>query len=110
MTDFWTTTNIKATRKQHRCEWCGHTISVGHPAIRSSGVFDGEFQSRIAHTDCEEAVIQHHKICGMYGDDDLVDLSEIAGDRDNWPWLLEEFPAVAERFGVQKLMDEETPR
>lgn len=106
MADFWTTAAIKATRKTHRCEWCRTPIEQGRPAIRSTGVFDGEFQSRIAHVECEEAVIEYHSISGADPYDGLADLSDIIGERENWTWLLEEYSEVAARIGLETLIAE----
>ena len=49
---FHNETEIKKTRKAHRCAFCGTTIAQGSPAIRWSGKWDGDFFSEIGHPDC----------------------------------------------------------
>lgn len=41
----WSETNIKAARKQHKCEECGRTIEAGEPYNYVWGIWDGYDQT-----------------------------------------------------------------
>lgn len=92
-------TAVKAVRKRHRCEGCHKHIEIGEPAQRWAGMSDGVFFTTIYHPDCREAEVRLNDIAGWSGDgDDWCVLDD--ADRDDWPWLIEEFPAVAVRLGI----------
>jgi len=41
---FWRNTQVKHTRKEHRCIFCLRIIRIGEPAEYCAGMFEGEFQ------------------------------------------------------------------
>lgn len=88
---------IKATRKDHRCIGCEHIIPAGSAAIRWSGMTDGDFSSVVYHTDCRAAEIDLNNAYDTRGDE-WMGLHEM--EWEDWPWLLESYPAIAERRGV----------
>ena len=49
---FQSTAEIKATRKPHRCDYCGLTIPKGATAVKQAGKWYGDFYSAYGHTDC----------------------------------------------------------
>jgi len=51
-------TPIKATRKEHYCEWCPENIAVGQPAIYRAYIFGGDFIHAHMHPECHEAMIR----------------------------------------------------
>lgn len=95
---FVTETDVKAVRKRHRCDGCGAHIEIGEPAKRWAGMTDGEFGTAIYHPDCRAAEVRLNDLAGWGFGDDWYPLSD-AG-REDWPWLIEEFPAVAARMNI----------
>lgn len=65
MSDFYSTTTIRATRKRHVCEHCLTAIAIGSPATRQAGMWDGDFFSDHVHPECQEASIAHRTMCGL---------------------------------------------
>jgi hypothetical protein len=45
----------KATRKAHRCDWCGETIALGEQYSRQRVVFEGVPGSSRLHIECSAA-------------------------------------------------------
>ena len=89
--------DVKAVRKQHRCDTCGKMIDVGARAVRWSGMTDGDFGSAIFHPDCRAAEIELNREAG--GDaNEWYRLAEEA-PRD-LTWLWKDYPGVAKRLGV----------
>lgn len=89
---------VKAVRKRHRCDGCRQHIEVGQPANRWAGMSDGEFAAVIYHPECREAEVALNDILGSHGAEEWCVLSDIE-DEDR-PWLIEEFPIVAQRMGL----------
>lgn len=96
---FATETNVKAVRKRHRCDGCGKRIEIGSPAVRWAGMTDGDFGAAIYHPDCRLAEIKLNDLLETQWGDEWAALSEI--DEEDWPWLIETFPAVAARMGIK---------
>lgn len=98
---------VKAVRKAAQCCACLKQVEVGEPAIRWAGVSDGDFSSVIYHPDCREAEIALNKLHGTLWDEWIAiwDL-----DWEDHRWLLETYPAVAERKGITLAEVEETER
>lgn len=52
MSDLFNERTVKATRKPHRCEYCGKDIPVGSSALCEWGIFDGVAFRRYACSNC----------------------------------------------------------
>lgn len=98
MTDFCGETSIKKTRKARPCYGCGRTIDAGSAAIKCFGSVSGDFWAGTYHADCREAEIKLNTYRDYRWGDDFMSLADL--ELDDWPMLIEEFPAVAERFGI----------
>lgn len=86
---------VKAVRKARRCCACGQAIEVGQSALDCAGHYDGDFWSDTYHPDCRAAECQ---LNDLHGAEEWMMLDEI--EWDDWPWLLEDHPAVAARMGI----------
>lgn len=109
MSDFYSETHVKKTRKDHRCDGCCKPIPAGSQALRYSGKFDGQFGTFVHHPECREAECALNKLHrSPY--DEWLSLSDIESDK--YEWLLAEFPIVAERFGItaQSIAEHERER
>jgi len=62
---FWKNTEIKKTRKEHRCEFCNRVIPTGSTVDYCRGIWEGEFQSYYFCTRCS-----------TYVDRNQIDLSD----------------------------------
>lgn len=92
----WTRT----CRKAVTCDQCLRLIQVGQ-RYRRQVYSDGELVTYRAHEDCDNAASEYMAMSGFdprY--DDPIILREIVCLEDDGPWLLEKYPAVAERLGV----------
>lgn len=98
MSEFYSETHVKKTCKDHQCAGCCKMIEAGSSALRYSGLFDGVFGSFIHHPECRAAEVALNKLHDLGSYDDWMQLSEI--ESDDHDWLLAEFPAVADRFGI----------
>lgn len=96
MSGFASETERKA-RKQHRCDGCAQTIEVGSTYVRWAGTTDGDFSAASFHQDCRAAEIALNKLSGTDWDE-WMGLQDM--ETDDWPWLLEDFPAIATRMGI----------
>ncbi len=56
MTDFGTTTHPVAA-KDHRCIWCGETITKGEKHAHFAGKWEGDFQNWRMHSECYTASV-----------------------------------------------------
>lgn len=92
---FYSETPVKSVRKARPCVGCGAIICVGEPAVNCAGHYDGSFWSATYHADCREAEVGLNKLHDIRWDDEWIRLDEI--EWDDWPWLIETYPAVAER-------------
>lgn len=90
---------VKAVRKRYRCDICPVHIEAGEPAVRWAGMSDGEFYSSVFHPDCREAEVAYNELCGPNWDE-WYRLDEM--EDDSHEWLIAEYPAVAERFGLSR--------
>jgi len=97
MTEFYSETLVKKTRKDHRCDGCGKLIPIGSQALRYSGKFDGEFGTFVHHPECREAECALNKLCRTRYDE-WMSLADI--ESDDHQWLLDKHPIVAARFGI----------
>jgi hypothetical protein len=54
MSDFGNGKKVK-THRQHRCEWCYHTILKGETAHFYTGRYDDRWQNWYMHVECFDA-------------------------------------------------------
>lgn len=94
---FYSEKLVRSVRKARRCMGCCRTIEVGSSALECAGVWEGDFWSGTYHTDCRAAELALNKLHDLYADE-WMSLDDM--ERDDWPWLIEVFPAVAERKGI----------
>ena len=85
-------------RKPHRCDDCGKPIEAGQKYSRLRGKWEGEFTTHLSHMDCRDACYRLCQLHGLWQDEGVI-LADV--EEDDWPLLLEEFPAVAERLGIK---------
>lgn len=99
---FHTETPVKAVRKRHCCDGCGKHIEIGQSAVRWAGLTDGDFGTCIYHPECRAAELAYNlDVLGYLYLDDWYPISEI--EHEDWPWLIESHPVVAERMGIQAI-------
>jgi hypothetical protein len=96
---YYSTRNIKATRKVHTCDGCNKHIEVGSPAFYWAGDCDGEFYSAHYHVECRDAEVAWNEMRGTWGDE-YDGLSAITEEPQDVEWLAAEHPIVAERMGL----------
>ena len=72
MSDFFNTTEIKAARKNHRCELCSKHIKIGESYFRQSGKWEGEFFDICLHPICDKIVGEYCSEVENEWDDDRV--------------------------------------
>ncbi len=90
----WT---VKAVRKDHRCDVCNHVITIGSPAVRWTGLTDGDFGACIFHPDCRDAEIELNRLAGGNADEWYRLDDE---PRRELTWLWRAHPGVAKRLRV----------
>jgi hypothetical protein len=54
--NFFTVTQVKATRKPCLCYWCPEHIEVGQPKTKTATVWEGDFQWNNFHPECFDAL------------------------------------------------------
>ncbi len=94
---FYRERQIKSVRKARHCEGCGRMIMAGDTALDLAGHYEGDFWNATYHIECRKAEIALNDLHDVYPGE-WINLSEI--EWDDWPWLLEDHPVVAERMGV----------
>lgn len=95
---FYSERNIKAIRKPRQCCGCASMIAIGEPALKCSGInYDNDFWHGTYHHECREAETALNK-CHDTHWDEWMSLTDI--EWDDYPWLLVEYPAVAERMNI----------
>jgi len=89
-----------ACRKARTCDQCLRLIQIGQ-RYRKQVYVDGGLQTYRAHEDCDEAVARYIALAqiDLHWDDPPVLHSDLCSE--DYGWLLNEFPAVAYRFGIQ---------
>lgn len=107
---FYRETVIKAVRKPRYCAGCGAIINAGERALDCSGKHNGDFWSAIYHQECRVAECALNDLRDYRWNDEWAALSGI--EWEDWPWLIEEHPAVAKRRKItaeryQKVADEQ---
>lgn len=96
---FYSEKPVKSVRKARPCNGCGVRIEVGETGLGCAGHYDGQFWSALYHHDCRAAEIGLNDINGVRDGDEWMNLGDDMGWED-WPWLIEAFPAVAERMNI----------
>jgi hypothetical protein len=96
---FYSERTIKAVRKPRACEGCGVRVEAGETAFSCAGHDDGQFWAAIYHPDCRRAEEGLNKIHDVRGGDDWMNLGNDM-EWEDWPWLIEAFPTVAERMKI----------
>lgn len=91
--------NIKATRKNHKCDGCLKDIPMGQPAFYWAGDSDGEFNWVYYHAECRAAEVAMNGLRDL-NCDEWDHLSSVRDDREDQDWLIAEYPVVAERMGI----------
>jgi hypothetical protein len=103
MSNFQSSTTIKRTRNRHTCQHCGRLIEIGAAASKTAGIYEGDFYSDYSHVECADAAHDYATMHDAWGDDYvwLHDMSE----QEDFKWLLENHPIVAERLNVAKWIE-----
>ncbi len=90
---------IHVCRKPRTCDQCMRLIKSGQ-RYRRQTYEDGGLQTYRAHEDCDEAAAYYADIAGIrpfWGEECLQEIVTV----DDYGWLLQKFPHVADRFNVQ---------
>ena len=66
--DCLTDRDIKAARKDHRCDWCGETIAAGSAYHYQTGIYCGSRQATKYHPECYDALGRE---CDDWGVDEI---------------------------------------
>jgi hypothetical protein len=92
---YYSTRNIKQTRKNHRCFGCGQTIQSGQPAFYWAGDCDGEFFDAYYHVECRALEIAWNDLQDTWGDE-FSSLEMLWSDREpeDEIWLEVEHPVA----------------
>jgi hypothetical protein len=111
--DFNCHSTVKATRKPHTCDHCFKRIEVGQPAVRGSGVYDGDFYCSYFHTECNDWGLDYATRSGMWREEFvfLHQIGEFAVPDHiaELKHIIEHYPKVAEHIGAAaSLKDYET--
>lgn len=96
---FYSERTIKSVRKARVCNGCGHRIEVGETALGCAGHYDGDFWAAAYHHDCRKAELGLNDLHDVRPGNEWMNLGNDM-DWEDWPWLIEEFPAVAERMKI----------
>lgn len=96
---FYSEKTVKSVRKARACLGCGVRIEAGETALGCAGHDDGQFWSGIYHHDCREAEIGLNMLHDVYAGDDWMNLGDDM-EWEDWPWLIEKYPAVAARMKI----------
>lgn len=86
-----------AARKPHICDGCGKGIVVGEKYTKWAGITDGCFGTAKYHEECRAAEIALNSLHGTHSDE-WLGLQDM--EVDDWPWLFEDYPAVADRMKI----------
>jgi hypothetical protein len=91
---------IRRARRPHLCDQCLQEIKFDERYRRQVFV-DPQLHTYRAHEDCDAAATRKDKYGNYHPlwDEPSILCNDI--DREDYGWLLAEFPAVADRFGIQ---------
>lgn len=94
-------TNWPVARKEYRCHECSTPIAVGDRHRKQSGIFENEFYTMRAHTDCAEASHEIWLDAGLGYDEGVILSEEYANEpQEIGAFLLKDYPEVAMRLGI----------
>lgn len=114
MIGFYSWRDVKSSRKDRRCDECGHPISVGDPYRYSAMKSEGEFYTLSCHADCQSwasALMCSDDGRGFLRDSDPDDEYELEEDvRANPPppAVYARLPA-AWKLAVDRILKDPTP-
>lgn len=91
---------IRRARRPHTCDQCLHKIKFGERYRRQVHV-DGDLCTYRAHEDCDQAAQRYAELAQLHPNWD--DPPNLRNDlcHEDYCWLLDEFPLVADRFSIQ---------
>jgi hypothetical protein len=98
---FYRETPIKSVRKARRCDACRRTINIGESALKLAGHWDGDFWAQTVHVECRAAEIELNKLNDVRDGDEWMNIGNDM-ETDDWLWLVEDHPIVAERMGITR--------
>lgn len=91
---------ICTAKRKHVCDQCGRRIDF-LTRYRRQVYVDGDLCTYRAHEDCDQAALHYAELADLHPVwDDPPNLRNDLS-REDYCWLLDEFPAVADRFGIQ---------
>jgi hypothetical protein len=94
MSDFQSQRLVAALRKPHRCQNCGGRLNKGEPAIRTTGVWEGDFFDQYNHPECDAAARSFARLTDSWGDE-WIFLYDMPRDQ-YFNWLFNYHPVAAE--------------
>lgn len=69
MSDFWHETQVKRTRRNRRCHWCGELILKGEPSVVVASADGSEFFHARYHPECSEAITRYYRTHRCWGEE-----------------------------------------
>ena len=88
---------IKSVRKARPCCACNRMIEVGSPAVDWSGTHEGDFCHVSYHADCRAAEVAVNTVNQTFWDE-WIGLQDL--ETDDYPLIIQDFPEVAGRLGI----------
>lgn len=98
---FQRTRVVNSCRKPCRCIQCDQRIEAGEPKVTASGVWDGDFYTYDEHPECRAASLSYGDLAGWDYSERGLRLCEDLERRDDAPWLVANWPTVAQRLGIK---------
>lgn len=105
MNDFYTSKEIKATRKRYVCEQCNRHIEIGSPAHYGFGIYEGDTYSVHTHVECQAAALAYAKLNDAWGEEWPWFQHMECSEYEHGAWLLENHPVVAERLNIERRVE-----
>lgn len=89
---------IKSIRKARPCHGCNKLLEAGQSALECAGVgYDG-FWAAAYHTECRAAEVAINRLHRTRDDEWISLFCDL--EWEDWPWLIDEHPVVAERMKI----------
>ncbi|KKK53779.1 hypothetical protein LCGC14_3091360 [marine sediment metagenome] len=90
-------------RKDYVCDHCVKPINAGAKYYKQTGIWEGDFYTFRAHSDCVGAADALHTNAERYDDEAMLLHIEYGEEPDETgKFLLAEYPVVAERMGIKQ--------